>query len=76
MPVPCRLHAAARTQVVTTAASLKFGAYALGSAAAGPLVDAQGGRAGIWFVAACQAAGVLAGSVALGWSALRHRVLR
>lgn len=64
-----------RTQVVTTAASLKFGAYAVGSAAAGQLVDAFGGRAGVWFVAGCQAAGVLAGCVALGWTAL-HRIGR
>lgn len=62
-----------RTQVVTTAASLKLGAFALGSAVAGQLVDAQGGRAGIWFVAACQAVGVLVGSVALGWATLRKR---
>jgi MFS family permease len=62
-----------RTQVVTTGASLKFAAYAVGSAVAGQLVDAEGARAGIWFIASCQLAGVVAGSVALGWATLRHR---
>ena len=65
--------AAMRTQVVTTAASIKFAAYALGSAVAGRVVAGDGGRAGVVLVAACQAAGVVAGSVALGWPALRHR---
>ncbi len=60
-----------RTQVVTTAASLKFGAYALGSAVAGALVARHGVRTGIGFIAACQLAGVLVGSIALGWPALR-----
>lgn len=68
--------ASMRTQVVTTAASIKFGAFALGSALAGHLVAANGARAGVWFVAACQVAGVVAGAVALGWSAARHRVTR
>ena len=63
--------AAMRTQVVTTAASLKFGAYALGSAFAGALVAAHGVRTGIGFIAACQLLGVLVGSIALGWPALR-----
>ena len=67
--------AAMRTQVVTTAASLKFGAYALGSAIAGHVVQTHGGRGGMWFVAACQVLAVGSGAVALGWPALRHRFL-
>jgi hypothetical protein len=62
-----------RTQVVTTAASIKFGAYALGAAVGGHVVATHGGRAGVWFVAACQVLGVLTGAVALGWPTLRHR---
>ncbi|MCW2498889.1 MAG: hypothetical protein JWN87_565, partial [Frankiales bacterium] len=62
-----------RTQLVTTAASFKFGAYALGSAVAGHVVAGHGGRAGVVVVAGCQAVAVLAGAVALGWPALRHR---
>ena len=57
-----------RTQVVTTAASIKFGAYAAGSAVTGHIVAASGARAGVWFLAACQLAGVLLGLVALGRS--------
>jgi predicted MFS family arabinose efflux permease len=68
--------AAMRTQVVTTAASIKFGAYALGAAIGGHLVAAHGGRAGMWFVAGCQVLGVLAGAGSLGMAALRHRVRR
>ncbi len=71
--------AAMRTQVVTTAASLKFGAYALGSAVAGALVASYGVRTGIGFIAFCQLLGVLVGSIALGWPALRgvrSRLLR
>jgi MFS family permease len=66
--------AAMRTQVVTTAASIKFGAYALGAAVGGHVVASSGGRAGMWFVAGCQVLGVLAGVVGLGLAALRHRV--
>lgn len=65
--------AAMRTQVVTTAASIKFGAFALGSAVGGHVVASSGARAGMVFVTACQVAGVVAGAVALGWPALRHR---
>ena len=54
-----------RTQVVTTAASIKFGAYAAGSAATGYVVAAHGPRAGVWLLAACQLAGVVLGVVAL-----------
>ncbi|MDP9182591.1 MAG: MFS transporter [Actinomycetota bacterium] len=57
--------ASMRTQVVTTAASIKFGAYALGSALAGHLVASSGVRAGVWFLASCQLSGVLLGLVAL-----------
>jgi hypothetical protein len=66
--------AAMRTQVVTTAASIKFGAYALGAAVGGHIVASAGGRAGMAFVAVMQVAGFLAGSLALGRRALRHRL--
>lgn len=65
--------AAMRTQVVTTAASIKFGAYALGSAVGGSVVADSGGRAGMLLVAGAQVLGVLVGAVALGWPALQHR---
>lgn len=55
-----------RTQVVTTAASIKIGAYALGSAATGGLVAAHGARAGAWLLVGCQVAGVVLGALALG----------
>jgi MFS family permease len=55
-----------RTQVVTTAASLKFGAYAAGSAVAGWLVGAHGPRAGLLMVAAFQVVGILLGLLARG----------
>jgi MFS family permease len=57
--------ASMRTQVVTTAASIKFGAYAMGSAVAGHVVAAHGARAGVWFLAGAQLAGVLLGLLAL-----------
>jgi hypothetical protein len=50
-----------RTQVVTTAASLKFGAYAAGSAVAGWLVAAHGPRAGLLMVAGFQVVGIALG---------------
>jgi MFS family permease len=50
-----------RTQVVTTAASLKFGAYAAGSALAGWLVAAHGPRAGLLMVSGFQVAGIALG---------------
>jgi MFS family permease len=53
-----------RTQVVTTAASLKFGAYAVGSAIAGWLVGAHGPRAGLLMVAAFQVVGLGLGLLA------------
>jgi MFS family permease len=55
-----------RTQVVTTAASIKIGAFALGSAATGAVVSAHGARAGAWLLAACQAAGLVLGALSLG----------
>jgi MFS family permease len=64
---------AMRTQVVTTAASLKFGAAAAGSAVGGHVVAVSGGRGGVVLIAACQGAGLVAGAGALGWPALRHR---
>jgi len=55
-----------RTQVVTTAASIKFGAYAAGSAVTGHVVATHGARAGVWFLVLSQAAGVGLGVVARG----------
>lgn len=55
-----------RTQVVTTAASLKFGAYAAGSALAGWLVGTYGARAGLLMVAAFQVVGIALGLLARG----------
>ena len=49
-----------RTQVFTTAASLKIGAFAVGSALAGPVSDAVGARGMLWVVAGGQVAAVLA----------------
>jgi MFS family permease len=53
--------ASMRTQVVTTAASLKFGAFAVGSAIAGGLVGAYGPRAGLLMVVAFQLVGIALG---------------
>lgn len=55
-----------RTQVVTTAASLKIGAFAIGSAVTGHLVAAHDARAGIWLLVGCQVVGVGLGVLALG----------
>lgn len=55
-----------RTQVVTTAASLKFGAYAAGSAIAGWLVGTHGPRAGLAMVAVFQVVGIGLGLVTRG----------
>ena len=66
--------ASMRTQVVTTAASLKFGAFAVGSAVARHVVSGPGGRAGMAVAAAAQALGVVAGVLTLGLPALRHRL--
>jgi MFS family permease len=50
-----------QTQVVMTAASLKFGAFAVGAAVVGQLVAEEGVRAALLALAALQAAGVLLG---------------
>ncbi len=50
-----------RTQVVTTAASLKFGAFAAGSAVAGALVASYGPRIGLLAAAGFQVLGVALG---------------
>ena len=65
--------AAMRTQVVTTAASIKFGASALGAAVGGHVVASTSGRTGMQLVAAMQVAGVLVGALALGGPALHTR---
>ena len=56
--------ASMQTQVVTTAASLKFGGFALGSAVAGLVVDAYGVRAGLASLALMQVAGLVLGLLA------------
>ena len=53
-----------QTQVVTTAASLKFGGFALGSAVAGVVVAAHGVRAGLLALAAMQVLGLALGLLA------------
>ena len=53
-----------QTQVVTTAASLKFGGFAVGSAVAGVVVGAYGVRAGLVALAALQVVGLVLGAVA------------
>ncbi len=50
-----------RTQVVTTAASIKFGAFARGSALAGAVVATAGPGAGLAVVAGAQVLGLAAG---------------
>lgn len=56
--------AAMQTQVVTTAASLKFGGFALGSAVTGQVVAGYGVRVGLLVLAALQVAGLLLGLLA------------
>jgi len=53
-----------RTQVFTTAASLKIGAFAVGSALAGPMASWVGARGMLWTVAAGQLAAVVAAMAA------------
>lgn len=53
-----------QTQVVTTAASLKFGAFAVGSAVAGLVVAAHGVRVGLLALAAMQVVGIVLGLLA------------
>ena len=55
-----------QTQVVTTAASLKFGGFAVGSAVAGLVVAEHGVRAGLLVLALLQVVGLVMGVVALG----------
>ena len=50
-----------QTQVVTTAASLKFGGFAVGSAATGLLVAAHGVRVGLLALAGMQLVGLVLG---------------
>jgi MFS family permease len=64
-----------RTQVVMTAASLKFAGYALGSAVAGRVIASSGATGGLVLVTACQGAGLVVGATALGWPTLRRRFL-
>jgi predicted MFS family arabinose efflux permease len=53
-----------QTQVVTTAASLKFGGFAVGSAVAGQVVAAHGVRVGLLVLAAMQVVGIAFGLLA------------
>lgn len=53
-----------QTQVVTTAASLKFGGFAVGSAVAGLVVASYGVRAGLLSLAAMQVLGIALGLLA------------
>ncbi len=55
-----------QTQVVMTAASLKFGGFAVGSALAGLVVAAQGVRAGLLVLALLQVVALVAGLLARG----------
>ena len=60
------LHTPARmqTQVVTTAASLKFGGFAVGSAVTGVVVASYGVRVGLLVLALLQVVGLVAGLLA------------
>ncbi len=60
-----------QTQVVTTAASLKFGGFALGSAGTGLVVAHYGVRVGLAGLAVAQLVGVVMGLLALGRRARR-----
>lgn len=53
-----------QTQVVTTAASLKFGGFAVGSSLAGLVVASYGVRVGLLALAAMQVLGLVLGAVA------------
>jgi MFS family permease len=63
--------ASMRTQVVTTAASLKFGGFAIGSASAGLAAAAAGVRGALAVAAVAQVVGVLAGLTVAGRDLLR-----
>jgi MFS family permease len=67
--------AAMRTQIVTTAASLKFGAFALGSGLAGAVAAAAGPRAGLGVASGAAVLGVVAGLLSARGLA-RRRVSR
>ena len=58
--------ASMRTQVVTTAASLKFGAFAVGAWLTGVVAESGGGRAGVMVAAGAQLLGLVLGLIALG----------
>ena len=60
-----------RTQIVTTAASLKFGAFAVGSAVVGAVVAAGGPRSGLLVASAAAVLGIAAGL--LSGRSLRRR---
>jgi MFS family permease len=64
--------ASMRTQVVTTAASLKFGGFALGSAGSGAAVAAHGVTGGLTVAATAQVVGIAVGLLAAGPSLLRR----
>ena len=55
-----------QTQVVTTAASLKFGGFAVGSAVTGLVVASYGVRAGLLGLAAMQVVALVLGLLARG----------
>ena len=63
--------ASMRTQIVTTAASLKMGAFAIGSTVAGSVAAAGGPRAGLVVASGAAVLGILAGLV--GARGLRTR---
>lgn len=64
--------ASMRTQVVTTAASLKFGGFAIGSAGAGAAVAAYGVDGGLAVAATAQVVGIAAGLLVAGPALLRR----
>lgn len=64
-----------RTQVVTTAASLKFGAFALGSAVTGAVAAAHGPRAGTAVLAGAQVLALVLAAVSLRSSRASRRTV-
>lgn len=68
--------ASMRTQVVTTAASLKFGGFALGSAGAGAAAAAGGVTGALVVAASAQALGLLVGLLVAGSTLRRDARLR
>jgi MFS family permease len=65
--------ASMRTQVVTTAASLKFGGFALGSAGAGVAASVAGADGALAVAVAGQLLGIAVGLLLAGTSLLRRR---